>query len=407
MNEYFKIAWRNLWRNKRRTILTILSVFFAVFLALMMRSMQLGSYDMMIETSVKNSTGYIQIHGKGYWDDKTINNTMVTSEELENKVRNIPNVTQVIPRLESFALASSGEQTKGVSLTGIDAEEEDRVTGLKSKIIQGRYLEDGDQGIMVSAGLAEYLRLNVKDSVVLISQGFHGISASGLYEIIGIVEFTTPDMNNNMMFMDLAESQYFFAAPERITSLSIMLDNPDKISKTVEQISEIDSENFEVMTWEEMLTEVVQSIQGDNVGGLFMLGILYLVVGFGIFGTVLMMTLERKREFGIMVAVGMRRTKLATIVFIETIIIGIIGIISGILGSLPLIHYFVNNPVKLTGEAAKAMLEYNMEPVMPFMMEPGFFINQGITVVAITLITALYPLVTIKRFEVITAIRGK
>jgi len=78
MKEYFKIAWRNLWRNKRRTILTITSVFFAIFLALLMRSMQLGSYDRMIESSVRNSTGYIQIHEKGYWDDKTINNTMIS-----------------------------------------------------------------------------------------------------------------------------------------------------------------------------------------------------------------------------------------------------------------------------------------------------------------------------------------
>lgn len=407
MKEYFKIAWRNLWRNKRRTILTILSVFFAVFLALLMRSMQLGSYDMMIETSVKNSTGYIQIHGLGYWDDKTINNTFVSSPELEDEVLNIENVSHIIPRLESFALVSSGEQTKGIALCGIDVFKETEVTGIKEKIIKGRYLEPGDQGILVGDKLAEYLRLDINDSVVLISQGFHGISSSGLYPIVGIVKFPTPDMNSNLIFMELSEAQYFYAAPDRLTSLSIMLDDPDKLAQTTSLIKEINTGNLEVMTWHEMLTEVVQSIQGDNISGLFMLGILYLVVGFGIFGTILMMTLERKREFGIMVAVGMRRSKLSTIIFIETVIIGLIGILAGIIGSLPIIGYFVNNPIQLTGEAANAMLEYNMEPIMPFLMEPGFFIHQGLTVVVITLITALYPLLTIRRFQVIPAIRGK
>lgn len=407
MKEYFKIAWRNLWRNKRRTILTILSVFFAVFLALLMRSMQLGSYKLMIETAVKNSTGYIQIHAKGYWDDKTINNTLLNSPGLEEKVSQTENVTQIIPRLESFALASSGEQTKGVALTGTDVIKEAEITGLDKKVIKGRYLEPGDQGVLMAEKVAEYLQLDVNDSVVLLSQGYHGISATGLYPVIGIVRFSTPEMNNNLVYMDLPAAQYFYAADNRITSISVMLDDPENMNETFEEISAIDPEKYEVMTWKEMLVEIVQGIEGDNISGLFMLGILYLVVGFGIFGTVMMMTMERKREFGIMVAVGMRKAKLAFIIFIETVIIGLIGIASGIIGSIPLIAYFRVNPIQLTGEAAQAMLEYNMEPVMPFLMDSGFFINQGITVVIITLLTTIYPLMTIKKLKVVSAIAGK
>ena len=108
MKEYIKIAWRNLWRNKRRTILTLSSVLFAVFLALLMRSMQLGTYDRMIESSVKSSTGYIQIHEKGYWEDKTINNTFENGPELMDKISANPNISMAIPRLETFALISSG-----------------------------------------------------------------------------------------------------------------------------------------------------------------------------------------------------------------------------------------------------------------------------------------------------------
>ena len=156
-----------------------------------------------------------------------------------------------------------------------------------------------------------------------------------------------------------------------------------------------------------MLTELVNGIEGDNISGLFMLGILYLVVGFGILGTILMTTMERKREFGIMVAVGMHRYKLAIIIFIETVIISIIGIIAGIVASFPLILYFYYHPIPLTGEAADAMLEYNMEPVMPFLMEPGYFVNQSLVVIIITMLTLIYPITVISRFRIINAIKGR
>jgi ABC-type lipoprotein release transport system permease subunit len=406
MKEYFKIAWRNLWRNKRRTILTIASVLFAVFLALFMRSMQLGSYSMMIESSVKSSTGYIQIHKSGYWDDKTIDNTFETSSELKEKVLSNPNVTRAIPRLEAFALVSSGKQTKGVAVIGTNPADEDYASGLHDHLVEGEVLSEYDEGVLIPAGLATYLNVGVSDTIVLLGQGYHGVTAAGAFPVRGIVEFIMPEQNNSILYLALPNAQYLYAAPNRITSLSLMLENPDKVDATRDELKAIDPENLEYMTWKEMLTDLLQGIQGDNISGLFMLGILYMVVGFGILGTVLMMTKERRKEFGIMVAVGMRRYKLAIIIMLETIMVSIIGILAGIGLGLPLITYFYHNPIPLTGEAANAVLEYNMEPVMPFLLEPGFFINQSIVVLIITLLTMLYPISVINRFHVVKAIKG-
>jgi ABC-type lipoprotein release transport system permease subunit len=406
MKEYFKIAWRNLWRNKRRTILTIASVLFAVFLALFMRSMQLGSYKMMIESSVKSSTGYIQIHKKGYWDDKTIDNTFETSEELQEEVLSNPNVTRAIPRLEAFALVSSGKQTKGVAVIGTNPEDEDFASGLHDHLIRGEVLSANDQGALIPAGLANYLNVDINDTIVLLGQGFHGFTAAGAFPVRGIVEFVMPEQNNSMLYLALPNAQYLYAAPNRITSLSLMLDDPDELEETREELKHIDPEHLEYMTWKEMLIDLLQGIQGDNISGLFMLGILYMVVGFGILGTVLMMTMERRKEFGIMVAVGMRRYKLAIIIILETIMVSVMGILAGVGLGLPFLTYFYHNPIPLTGEAANAVLEYNMEPVMPFLLEPGFFINQSIVVLVITLLTMLYPLSVINRFHVVKAIKG-
>ncbi len=407
MKEYFKIAWRNLWRNRRRTFLTLGSVLFAVFLALIMRSMQLGTYASMIENSVKNSTGYIQIHEKGYWDDKSIDNTFESSPALEKQISQTPNITQIIPRLESFALTSSGKQTKGAAIIGTDPEEENAVSGLKKKLVSGSYLDADSQGALVSEGLADYLKIKVSDTLVMLGQGYHGNTAAAAVPVIGIVKFIQPEMNNQMVFLPLKLAQSIYSAPGRLTSISIMLKDPDDINQTIDALKKIDPEKLEVMSWKVMLTELLQGIEGDNISGQFMLGILYLVVGFGILGTILMMTLERKREFGIMVAVGMRRYKLAMIVLLETIIIGIVGVICGMIVGLPVVAYLHANPIPLTGEAADAVLAYNMNPEMPFALDPTIFLNQALVVIIITMITVIYPLTVISRFKVIDAIKGR
>jgi ABC-type lipoprotein release transport system permease subunit len=407
MNDYIKIAWRNLWRNKRRTIITISSVLFALFLALLMRSMQLGSYAGMVESAVKTSTGYIQVHQKGYWADKSIDNTFETSPELEKKILANPNVTMATPRLESFALLSSGMQTKGAAVIGTLPESENEISNLKNRIISGEYFSENDRSILIAEGLANYLKVKVGDTVVMLGQGYHGLSAAGAFPVKGIVKFIQPDMNNALTYIPLPLAQELYASPSRLTSLSIMLADPDKMEATRDELSMIDTENLEVMIWKDMLTELVNGIEGDNINALVTLSILYIVVGFGILGSILMTTMERRKEFGIMVAVGMRRYKLAIIVFFETLIISLIGILAGITASFPLILYFYHNPIPLTGEAANAMLEYNIEPVMPFLLEPGFFISQSMVVIIITLLTMIYPFTVISKFKIINAIKGR
>lgn len=206
--------------------------------------------------------------------------------------------------------------------------------------------------------------------------------------------------------MDLSQAQYLYGAPNMLTSISIMLEKPDKLASDTTAIRQLIGPNYEIMEWREMNPEVVQGIESDNISGMFMLGILYVVVGFGILGTMMMMTLERKREFGVMVSVGMQRHKLSIIVFLETLCIAMIGVLSGIVAATPLMYYFYINPIQLTGEAAKAMLDMNVEPVMPFALDLPIFYNQAIVVMVLTIVAVLYPLIVIHRFKVLQAIRG-
>ncbi len=407
MKKYLKIAWRNLWRNKRRTMITVASVSFAIFMALLMRSMQYGSYNLMEREAIKNSTGFIQVHAPGYWDDKNIDNTFKNTDELFKKVSGLENVSMVIPRLESFALASHKDMTKGVGIVGTIPEVENNITKIKNKVIEGEFFQSPeDKGVLLGDDLAKFLDLKVGDTVTLISQGFRGNTAASINVVRGIFHFPAPEMNKQLIYMTLSEAQYFYAAPTRATSYSIMLNDPDKQDETFAKLQTYLGDNYEIMTWDEMLIELKQQIQSDNIGGVFMLAILYIVVAFGIFGTILMMTHERRREFSVMIATGMQRYKLAIIVFFESLYMGLIGVISGSIISLPIVYYYYKNPIPLTGEMAKAMEEFNVQPIMPFALEGSIYLNQAIVVFILVLLISIYPLININRFSLISGLRS-
>jgi len=407
MNDYFKLAWRNIWRNKRRTLITIASIFFAMFFALIMRSIQIGSYGHMSDSVVQAFTGFIQIHRDGYWDDRTINNSFTMDKELEKKLQSVENVSSVVPRLESFALASSEEKTKGILVVGIDPELEKDLTHPDRKLSEGRYLDDQTSGALVSRRLAEFLKLELHDTLTLISQGYHAATAAGLYPIIGIVDIPNPELDRRLVYMNLASAREFYGAENMLSSLIINLHNSDELKKTLKKITEIiDMEQYEVMDWEELNPELVQQIASDQAGGYIMLGVLYMIVGFGVLGTLIMMTTERRREFGVMVAVGMQKTKLGLVLTIEMVFLGIIGILSGIAGSIPLISYLIRNPIELTGEAAEMMESFGMEPIMPAAFEPGYFVAQSAIVMIIFMLAIVYPIYSVVRLKEIKALRA-
>ena len=404
MSTILKMAWRNIWRNKKRTILTMFSIFMAVFLSLFTRSMQIGSYANMIDNAVKFSTGYIQIHKKGYWENKSINETFEYKDEIKELISSLSNVTHQLPRLESFALASSGNKTKGSIVIGTDPQLENELNHYKDRIISGEYLDEDDEAVLISEKLAEYLNVQVSDTVVMLGQGFHGITAANQYPVKGIIRFPLPQLNNQLIIMSLSACQYFYAADNRLTSISLMLADPEYLDNNVSQLESNLTDYYNVMSWDEMNKEMVQTIESDNIGGIIMLAILYIVIGFGVFGTIMMMTMERRKEFAVMVSIGMRKSKLLLMVLSETVSIGFVAILIGIVASYPLLLYLSHNPIPLTGELAESMQTFGVEPILPFSVKSSIFWNQTVTVIAISVVAILYPLSVILRLDIMTAL---
>ncbi len=473
MNENIKIAWRNVWRNKRRTIITASSIFFAVFFAVVLRSFQLGSYDHWTKNVIRAYTGYAQVQHIDFWDDRSIENTFDYSDELHEKIQNNKEIESLVPRLEGFALGSTGEQTKGVFLIGTDADKENQVTKLSDKLVryrfseesiqklleqdifsdalkekiqeqkghayatfermaihleieeadyetyqealekatkyEGTYLQANDDGVLVASALAVFLQIGVGDTIVLLGQGYQGVTAAGKYPVRGLLHFPSPDLNARMVYTNLQTAQTFFSCENRISSIALNVKNTDdaSLSKTIDQLgNSIQNEEITIKSWKDLNKEMVQQIQADNSGGILMLSVLYLIIGFGIFGTVLMMSTERKREFGVMVAVGMQKYKLNIILMYEMFFIASLGIIAGILGSIPIILYGYYNPIRLTGEMAAGMEVYGIEAVMPMMWFDTYMLNQAIVVFALVIVSIVMPAIKISRMNVIKAIKG-
>lgn len=403
-----KLAWLNIWRNTRRTIITTISIFFAVLLAILVRSITDGIYENMIHNVVSYSSGYLQIHKKGYWDEQSIDNTFEADEGLYQNLLKNPKVTDIMPRLETFALASYSDKTKGVLVLGIDPLKEKKVNKLDEKIIAGKYIESiNDHAVVLGEGLASQLKLKVNDTLILLGQGYHASSAAGKFRVKGLVKLGSPELNNNIVYMPVKLVQNMHGAENRLTAISVMLDKTTHLEtlKMVLQES-IDLKQYEVMSWKEMIPEMDQFIEADSSAHFIIIGILYFIISFGLFGTLLMMLFERKHEFGILIAIGMKKHSLALILLLESLMISILGCATGIIGGILLIRWFSEYPIYFSGELKEVYEDYGIEPVIYFSSNSDVFITQAVIVLMVSMLLALYPGFKVMTLKPVNAINS-
>jgi putative ABC transport system permease protein len=401
---YLRLAWRNIWRNKRRTLITVSSIMFAVVFALFVESIERGAHDVMIDNMTQFHTGYMQVQDYRFEDEPSLDNAFYYDEFFSERITGIEEIDYIAPRIETFMLAAGEEITRGAFVLGIDAEKEHRLNELKDRLTQGRFFEPGDGTVVMGEGLADRLNLAVGDSLVLLGQGRFGMTASGLFEISGMIRHPTREMNNQLVYLSLPDAQWMLSAEEHITGLLVTPNDVRDTESIAERLqAELDDNELAVLTWREMIPELVEALEFDRATTRIMMGILYVVIGFGIFGTILTMTLERLREFGILLSVGMQRIKLALVVFIETFFITILGVLAGfVLGIFPIL-YFHYNPIELGGDMEDLVADWGIEPVMPAAIAPDIFLWQGLIIFILTTFICFYPTIKIITLNILDA----
>jgi putative ABC transport system permease protein len=402
-----KMAWRNIWRNKRRTFITAGSILFAVLFASLMEALQKGAWNNMINNVVSFYTGYAQIHQNGYWEDQSIDKAFEWNPELVAVTDAVPEIQRALPRLESFALAASEDLNAGAMVVGVDPVLENQMTDLVGKLVGGTYFKGDEKVALLGAGLAERLKLGVGDTLVLISQGYRGVNSAGLFPIKGIVKFGSPELNKQIVYLPLQHAQYFYGAEGLITSVALQIASQDKVEAATSALkTQMDTTAYEIMDWQELMPDLLQAKALDSAGNYIVYFILYMIIAFGIYGTILMMTKEREYEFGVLTAIGMRRWKLMAIIWIETILLGILGTAAGILASIPVVYYFKEYPIRFSGEYAGTLEKFGFEPIFPAEFNIEIFLMQAIIVFIITSILALYPWWKIRHMKPVEAMRA-
>ena len=394
----FKIAWRNIYRNRKRSLITITSIFAALFLIILMRALQFGFYDNIIKTVVESYAGYVEVHAEGYWDNQSLDNSMEVDQKLINDISSVEGVENIVQRLQTFSLISMGEKTKGGVINGVDISDEQKITDWNKKMVSGSF-DLGENEIIVGKGIAEYFDIRENDTLILYGQGYRGMMAAGKYPVKGVIDLKNPDLNKLGIFMTIESARNYVSSEEISTHIIIDKEQYYDEEKIVKDLSQILSKEYEIMTWKETLPEIEQTITADSAGGLIMAFILYIIVVFGMFGTVLMMTEERKYEFGVLISIGMSRLRLFGIILIETIILSMIGVLLAIILTYPISYYFNLNPIDmaaLMGEGADQMMEdLGFSPLAPMSISWDIPLSHALVIFIFSLLISIYPAIKI------------
>ncbi len=403
----FKLAWRNIWRNKGRSAISIAAVMFCVIFAVVLRSFQVGVWENMTHEIVANNFGYLQLHQRGFWADQTLDNSLDLASIENAAFTDHPEVTGTIPRIESFSLVSTGEGTKGTLVMGIDPEQELPGLQLENYMLEGENFGPEDHSIVVAEGLADFFNLSVGDTLLFIGQGYHAATAYGRFPVSGIARMRNPELNKQLVLMPFAAAQQMYNLDYRATTVVLALEEgADYKEVGADLLATMDTSALELLTWEELFPEIIQTIEADMAGGQIFVTILYVIISFVLLGTVIMMVAERQREFGILVSIGMRKSKLAVVTVLENLMLTMGGALLGMALVKPVQFYFKYHPIDLSGQLQEAVEQFNFEPKLYTTTSFIINVNHGSIIFLIGVIVSLYAVWKIMTLDPIKSMRS-
>jgi ABC-type lipoprotein release transport system permease subunit len=380
------MAWRNLWRHKRRTWLTAMAMIFSNVLLVFMIALQFGSYDMMIENTLKAFSGHVQVQAEGYDENPKLRTSIAGVEDLALELRRSLPEARVAARAVAFALASSDERSFGVQLVGVQPAAEPQVSTLPGLVREGRFLEDPDAPEIVIGVV---------------------IFAAGIVEVVGIFDSGVPDLDRGLAEVPLHYFQDTFSMQDRGNTVAIALPSLAGVATAVSAADAVASTRSDLVAldWNALHPGLKQAIQADLSSAWFMYGVLIVLVAFSVLNTQLMSVLERTREFGVIGALGVRPRKLVSLIMLETALMSTIGLAIGLfLGWLVALYFNVN------GFSYPGMDEIARRYNLPGEMYPSItlgtmLVGPGV-VFAFCLLASAYPALRLLRLRPVDAMQA-
>jgi ABC-type lipoprotein release transport system permease subunit len=409
-----RLAWRNVWRNPRRTALSIGATVFAVVLVVVFVAMATGSHEKMIEDAVRIHSGHVTLTHNHYRETQTLEHFVPQDPALVRAVEETPGVRGWAPRVVSFALLSMDTASQGAVVMGVDPVREGSVTFTRDRVVEGRFLtssaDSTEREIVLGRRLAESLDVGLGDELLLYGVAYSLETAYELFTVVGLVRLAEPQFEKTLAIIDLDVAQEFFVYEDKLTEIAILTDDaeaaPGVRAALVETLAASHAGEFDVATWDELMPELVQFILLDDAGMYVLLVILVVVVGFGILNTILMAILERTREFGVVMALGLGRSAIFRLVYLESLYLAGVGLLLGFALSIPIVLYFEANPIPLVGGVAEVSELIGFDPVITFKLRPLNPIGSTLTIMGVAIMAAIYPAVKASRSRPVDALRS-
>jgi ABC-type lipoprotein release transport system permease subunit len=380
---------------------------FSNVLLVFMIALQFGSYDMMIDNTLRSFSGHLQVQAPGYQDNPKLRTSIPGITALSERLRQALPHASITSRAAAFALASSEQRSFGIQLIGVQPQSEALVSTLPGLVSRGRYLLAPDTPeIVIGSVMARNLKVDIGDEVTLLGSGRDGSFAAGIVTVSGIFESGSSDMDRSLAEVPLAYFQETFAMRDHGNTIAIALQELDQVEQALGTVQEAlgSRENLVVLDWNALHPGLRQAIQADLSSGWFMYGVLIILVAFSVLNTQLMSVLERTREFGVISALGVRPRRLAGLVMLETALMALIGLGIGLfLGWLVSLYF------NLHGFSYPGMSEiaerYNLPGAMYPSITLGTMLLGPVVVFGFCLLAALYPALRLFRLRPVEAMR--
>jgi ABC-type lipoprotein release transport system permease subunit len=399
-----KLAWRNIWRNTRRTIISILALALGVMAIISIQSLQEVSYEAMIRGVTDGLIGHAQVHGRGYQDSPDMTNVVRDAVGVEARIKRAVPGVQMERRVLGAGLAGSEDVSTAVMVMGI--EPANPSVNAVLTVEQGHGLGAAPaHEVVIGDALARELDVKPGGEMVLVGQAADGSLANDRFTIVGTADAGSSEANASAVFLHLADAQSFFALGEGVHQVIVRLPTrAEDLSLPVSQVrAAVGEQDLEVLSWSDMLPELKGVIDAKRRNTRVIYGIVFLIVALGILNTMTMATFERTREFGVMASLGTRRRRVLAMVLLEALLQGVIGFLIGLALAWALLHGIGTADLSSLGTAD--YLGAHMPGVLRLAIHPSSVPVAAVATIATMLAGGFLPALRASRFKPVEATR--
>ncbi len=402
----FLLAWKNVWRNKKRSLIIVIAIALGLGCGLFASAVMYGMWDSTVNAAIDRDLSHIQLHTEKFKKENLIENYIPGGKNLEEEIEKINGVKAVSGRTVVDGMAASASSSTGVEIKGIIPDREERVTSVASRIVDGKYFEGVSKNpVVIGKELAKKLDLKLRSKIVLSFQGLDGNIIYAAFRIAGIFETESSMFDKSNIFVKQSDLFNLMNNEPVIHEIAVRLTTVQVMDPVAARLRDMyKNKNLSVETWQQLAPELSLTYETLALELNIFLGIILFALLFGITNTMLMSVMERIRELGILMAVGMKRIRVFTLIIIETILLSITGGIVGIMLGAAAIWITAQNGINLS-IFSQGLSSYGISshlfPGLPSEFYPVLFVMIIITAV----ISAIYPAVKAVRLNPASAIR--